>query len=525
MYEGTLEEGELVPTLRWISALRQGGLLSVQGEPDLVSVTFDGGAIVAADAMNRPAEEMLGEVLARRGLLDPADFAAAVEPFMGTGRLASEVLAERGLVSRDDLLDAVREQTYSQVVRLLRWDSGNFNWTPKVESPFEVGMRPISIAELLLRSSEDLGAEGPLRGSPPSLDEVFQADTEKTPPRVIDRDDDWEPGAKDAAWLTPVEGQLLAALREHQSTGSRLVTETGLDPLEVSYGLHELRCAGLVRSMEEQSLSSSESHAIEPLGRSPLARSSESPSIDWSSAPLADPLRAEPEPLPSLVDELRFDEALAAPSADVEPAEAAPAWAPVEMPEEEPASHSFRPGGTGATRGTSGTGGTGVGTGRWPRRSVALQRTSTWLARGLGLALALVISTLLIRPAQHNSLLFPFPWQGEARRAYENSQMTALYDKVDGAVRTYYLLYGRYPEELGILVDLELLRPRELFDPRGRWLQYSIVDRGYTLRPLESGTSLATAAGRRAELSSDFFLDPQFVELPSPRPNPVVLLE
>ena len=523
MYEGTLEEGELVPTLRWISALRQGGLLSVQGEPDLVSVTFEGGAIVAADAMNRPAEEMLGEVLARRGLLDPADFAAAVEPYMGTGRLASEVLAERGLVSREDLLDAVREQTYSQVVRLLRWDSGNFNWTPKVESPFEVGMRPISIAELLLRSSEDLGAEGPLRGSPPSLDEVFQADTEKTPPRVIDRADDWEPGANDTAWLTPVEGQLLAALREHQSTGSRLATETGLDPLEVSYGLHELRRAGLARSMEEPSPSAIEiDHAIEPLGPSALARSGESPSLDWSAAPLADPLRAEPESLPSVVGELRFDEDLAALRADVEPAEAAPAWAPVEMPEvREPVSQSFRPGGTSGTRGT---GGTGAGTGRWPRRSVALHRTSTWLARGLGLALALLVSTLLIRPPQHNSLLFPFPWQGEARRAYENSQMTALYDKVDGAVRTYYLLYGRYPEELGILVDLELLRPRELFDPRGRWLQYTVLDRGYTLRPLDSG-ALATAVGTRAELSSDFFLDPQFVELPAPRPNPVVLLE
>ena len=95
---------------------------------------------------------------------------------MGTGRLASEVLAERGLVSREVLLDAVREQTYGQVLRLLRWDSGNFNWTPKVESPFEVGMRPISVAEMLLRAADDLGVEGPLRGRAPGLDEMFRVE-------------------------------------------------------------------------------------------------------------------------------------------------------------------------------------------------------------------------------------------------------------------------------------------------------------------------------------------------------------
>jgi hypothetical protein len=210
-------------------------------------------------------------------------------------------------------------------------------------------MRPISIAELLLRSSEDLGVEGPLRGSPPSLDEVFQADDEKAPPRVIGRDDGWEPGAKDTIWLTPVEDQLLAALREHQSTGSRLATESGIDPVEVSYGLHELRRAGLVRSMEEPSLSAMESETIEPRDLSALASSAERPVFDWSSAPLADVPGAELQPASSGAGELRFDEDLAAPATGFEQAASAPAWAPapVEMPEPaESPSQSVRTSGT-----------------------------------------------------------------------------------------------------------------------------------------------------------------------------------
>ncbi|HUP24236.1 MAG TPA: DUF4388 domain-containing protein [Thermoanaerobaculia bacterium] len=519
MFEGSLEHGELLPTLRWISALREGGLLSVQGEPDLVSVTFDGGAIVAADAMNRPAEEMLGEVLARRGLLDPAKFAAAVEPFMGTGRLASEVLAERGLVKREDLLDAVREQTYSQVLRLLRWDSGNFNWTPKVESPFEVGMRPISVAELLLRAGEDLGVEGPLRRRPAGLDEVFQAADE--PDRevlTIGRDAGWEPGATQTLWITPVEEQLLTLLRQHPSSGARLVAEAGLDPLEVRYGLHELCCASLVSPMEGT--------VPVPVDEDLVERPSEldlSPTFDdqaesaWSSVPALEPLHDEPEGISHADSVVRIDSEHLEDGVDSfeGPLVAAEARSAESWSAESWSGFSFESPDTAEAFGR---------TSRRPRRTVTLQRTATWLARGLGSALSVVILVLLVVPGERSSLSFPFPWQQEARTSFQRAQVAALYDKIDRSVRTYYLLYGRYPEELGILVDLELLRERELFDPHNRWLQYAALDDGYTLRPVESGPPGA-GLEVRAELRSDFFLNPAFVELPAQSSNPVVLLD
>jgi hypothetical protein len=163
-------------------------------------------------------------------------------------------------------------------------------------------------------------------------------------------------------------------------------------------------------------------------------------------------------------------------------------------------------------------------TGRRPRRTVTLQRTATWLARGLGASLAVLILALLVVPGERSSLSFPFPWQQEARGSFQRAQVTALYDKIDRSVRTYYLLYGRYPEDLSILVDLELLRERELFDPHKRWLQYAAFDDGYTLRPVASGPPGA-GLEVRAELRSDFFLNPSFVELPTQSSNPVVLLD
>jgi hypothetical protein len=523
MFEGSLEHGELLPTLRWISALRQGGLLSVQGEPDLVSVTFDGGAIVAADAMNRPAEEMLGEVLARRGLLDPASFAAAVEPFMGTGRLASEVLAERGLVKREDLLDAVREQTYSQVLRLLRWDSGNFNWTPQVESPFEVGMRPITVAELLLRAGEDLGVEGPLRRRPAALDEVFQAtDDPDREVLTIGRDAGWEPGATEALWITPVEDRLLDLLRQHPSSGARLVAEAGLDPLEVRYGLHELCCASLVSPMA----GTVPPLVDEDLGARPgeLDLSSTFEDQDeaesaWSAVSALEPLHDELEAIAHDDPVIRIDSDRLADGVGVDsfegPSVAAEAQSAEPWSAEPWRGSSFESPDTAEAYGS---------TGRRPRRTVTLQRTATWLARGLGSSLALVILVLLVVPGGRSSLSFPFPWQQEARSSFQRAQVTALYDKIDRSVRTYYLLYGRYPEELGILVDLELLRERELFDPHKRWLQYAAFDDGYTIRPVESGPPGA-GLEVRAELRSDFFLNPTFVELPAQSSNPVVLLD
>ena len=133
----------------------------MQGSHDLITMTFVDGCAMAADAMNSPMDEALGQVLAQEGLLSPADFEEALAASRASGVLASAEILSRGLVEKGPLFRAVRSQTYRQLLEALRFRDGQFSFAVDVESPVEDGVEPLGVAEALVRSSEDLGFEGP----------------------------------------------------------------------------------------------------------------------------------------------------------------------------------------------------------------------------------------------------------------------------------------------------------------------------------------------------------------------------
>src|SRR5688500_15975344 len=84
--EGNLEVFQLPEILQMIAAQRKTGILTVQGESDIVAVSFKDGQVVAADALNQTVEEGLGQVLASQGLVNPRDFAAVSAEHEGGGQ-------------------------------------------------------------------------------------------------------------------------------------------------------------------------------------------------------------------------------------------------------------------------------------------------------------------------------------------------------------------------------------------------------------------------------------------------------
>src|SRR4029453_5689110 len=84
--EGSLETFQLPEILQMISAQRKTGILTVQGEADIVAISFKDGHVVAADALNQTVEEGLGQILASQGLVSPRDFAAVSAEHDGGGK-------------------------------------------------------------------------------------------------------------------------------------------------------------------------------------------------------------------------------------------------------------------------------------------------------------------------------------------------------------------------------------------------------------------------------------------------------
>jgi hypothetical protein len=166
--EGTLDLFKLPEILQLISQQRKTGILTVQGEQDIVAISFLTGRIVAADALNQTLEEGLSRVLVKEGMISAPDLARAATEHQSAGGRLIDLLVERRYLEREQLLEALRIQTYRLLEQLLRWSQGDFKFYSGDEVSYEEGFTPISVEELLIRAAQSAAPAEPAQPPPSS---------------------------------------------------------------------------------------------------------------------------------------------------------------------------------------------------------------------------------------------------------------------------------------------------------------------------------------------------------------------
>lgn len=244
--EGTLDVLRLPEVLQMVSMQQKTGILTVQGESDIIAVSFLRGQVVAADALNQTVEEGLGQVLASEGLVRPEDFQRVSAEHATGGQRLVELLVGRNLLGRDQVLEALRLQTYRLLLQVLRWEAGEFKFYSGEEVSFEDGFHPISVEELLIRSVGDLGDHSDDdEVEPPRLESAYQRVAGTTQIKIFGEDGDGPLQDASALWLAPAEKALLQRLDGMRPAG-QIGRDVGLDPYQVLYALYRLLQAGLV---------------------------------------------------------------------------------------------------------------------------------------------------------------------------------------------------------------------------------------------------------------------------------------
>ncbi len=479
--EGGIEDGGLVAALRSIAGGGLSGLLAVQGDQDLVSMTFVDGSIVAVDAMNRPMEEVLSEVLAARGLVAPKRFAEVVNPHLGTGRLAGDVLVRAELLSRQDLLASVREQVRSQAMQLLRWEQGGYSFSLDAESPFHRDMEPVSVAELLMSYSENLSPDASLVVDPVVLDEHFEVVRAATSARILGRDGDWIEAEEAESWLTLAELRVLQSI-DPSRPASHLLLDSGLSGEALRYALFILTQRGFIHPTGGAVDTESDS-VRDLLGERGSISSMLVP--DSGSGPAA---------LVRETSDLQFDSHLLDSSSEQG----------FGAEQVSPDSDAFLSLGARFDVDPDASGE------RVERRETWDQMGLQWAARAMALGFGVLLVSQLILRAQRQELMYPFFWQARTAEQMETRLWDVVSGRLDRALRIYHLLYGRFPDDLEVLVDLELLSIADLYDSQGRWLSYSVGGDSYVLRPAE-GDTLLERSSRSGSARGDLFLDSRFV--------------
>src|SRR5262245_51209514 len=172
--EGTLDLFKLPEILQLISQQRKTGILTVQGQQDIVAISFLNGRIVAADALNQTLEEGLSQVLVKEGMLGAPDLARAAAEHQSAGGRLIDLLVERRYLERAQILEALRLQTFRLLEQLLRWNQGDFKFYSGDEVSYEDGFSPIAVEELLIHAVQNAPPEPvrpvlrPVPAPPPS---------------------------------------------------------------------------------------------------------------------------------------------------------------------------------------------------------------------------------------------------------------------------------------------------------------------------------------------------------------------
>jgi hypothetical protein len=154
--EGTLDVFKLPEVLQMISQQQKTGILTVQGEQDIIAVSFLKGEVVTVDSLNQTQEEGLSQILIKEGVLTNAQFSRASSEHQSSGQRLLDLLVERDYVRRDALLKALRVHSIRLLEQLLRWEKGDFKFYGGDEVPYEDGFAPIPVEEVLARAPQSL---------------------------------------------------------------------------------------------------------------------------------------------------------------------------------------------------------------------------------------------------------------------------------------------------------------------------------------------------------------------------------
>ena len=125
---GNLQDFGIADIFQLIGQQRKTGILEFTGPEGSVQLRFDQGAVVSAAPVGVRAEQALGDMLARCGLLDHEQVMALERECDAAAQTVPRLAVSRGWLSQTDLEkieDLLTRETFFSV---LRWETGEFDF-------------------------------------------------------------------------------------------------------------------------------------------------------------------------------------------------------------------------------------------------------------------------------------------------------------------------------------------------------------------------------------------------------------
>jgi hypothetical protein len=244
--EGTFRDFHVVDIVQLIGLQRKSGTLTLEGEDEALTVTFQDGAVVWAQSGRDPWERRMMHVLAIRGLVTSSQLQEALTAQAESKKKLPTILAERGFLQKKDWESLLAQEVEEAVYRPFRWATGRYRFVPGAVDLAEGKIGPLGAENVLMEGIRRVDEWPMILEKIPSTAMVFKVGS-----RV---------GKLNPKKVEPNEVKMLD-LVDGKGTVQELVDRSGLGEFEALRGLASLIAAG----------------AIAPVGPVPVAAPAKAP--------------------------------------------------------------------------------------------------------------------------------------------------------------------------------------------------------------------------------------------------------
>jgi hypothetical protein len=173
--EGTIKDFGLPDIFQLIGLQKKTGILTLKNEKDEVTVSFEGGMVVAADSSTKRLEDRLGNVLVKQGKLGKDKLDEALATQKATLQRLGHVLVTQHYITEKDLKEAIQVQVSQLVFKVFRWRDGEYHFAPTDTVEYDRDLFNPMSADFILMEGIRMVDEWPIiEKKIPSMDIVFR---------------------------------------------------------------------------------------------------------------------------------------------------------------------------------------------------------------------------------------------------------------------------------------------------------------------------------------------------------------
>jgi hypothetical protein len=198
--EGTLRAFSLGDIFQVLGLQRKSGVLIVENEEDVITISFLGGQIVSAESKKHRQDNQIGKLLLRAGRLNESELARALELQKETQQRLGFLLIRERMVTPEDLKEALRLQIFRTLQRAFQWADGSFRFSQEGQIEYDADhMAPVPTESVLMEAAQIHDELPRLKEKIRSNDLVFRRAPDKEQLRLVSGSEPQEEGTLSAS--------------------------------------------------------------------------------------------------------------------------------------------------------------------------------------------------------------------------------------------------------------------------------------------------------------------------------------